>query len=1004
MKFKPYHKSLDDLHIGTLKPRAYFIPYDNLEDALSGNRNNSYYLTNLCGDDWNFKFFDSFEDLTEEYLEAEFDCSELPTVEVPGCIQLYKDLHHDTPLYSNLLYPFPTDPPHVPEDNPCSVFTKTFYASDEMLERDSIITFEGVASCFYLLINGEFVGYSQVSHCTSEFDISSYLKEGENRITVVVVKWCDGSYLEDQDYFRLSGIFREVYILSRSKSRLEDVFIRQSINEDFSAATLKIECEIKGDAPVLYGLASPKGDVIATSESSESCFEIEIQNPVLWNDETPYVYTLFLTVEDEIIPFQIALREVKIQDKKLLVNGKAVKLRGINRHDSTVNGYVVRVEDMKTDLLLLKRANVNCIRTSHYPNDPRFLDLCEALGFYIVDEADIETHGMGFNTESDWDWTRWSLLSTIDEWEAAYIDRAARLFERDKNHGCVIMWSLGNESGCGKNHRAMRKYIKSRDNNAIVHYENSHLEFKAVPQGECFKDISDVESRMYANVDYIDSYCNNPEYTKPFYMCEYVCSMSTGDVYDYWELVDKYENFCGGCIWEFSDHAVNIPDKDGTPRYLYGGDFGEFPNNGICCIDGLVFPDRTPRPGYYDMKKVYEPFRGSYKNGTLTVKNMRYFTELSDISLKWKVESNGKELFSGVIESLDIAPQCEKSFTLFNENDFIFFGDTFLTASLVLKNDTVFAQSGYEMGFLQFELESRPSTEDVDTFPVHTEETHRYINIACGDTQYIFDKPYGRINSIKKNGTEILEKPSYFKMWKAPNYNRGSVDAWYANHLHHVKQTTYETALISQNEETVVIESKIALGGAGNPPILKGTVTYIFKNDSSVDISIKGDIRENAPILPRLGIELLLKEENENITYFGLGETETYPDRFKAARFGEYTLTVTDNFVHYIRPQENSSHFKTRRVLLGQKGGTGLFVTGDSSTKDFSFNASHYTAEQLTRVAHDFELQKEPFTVFNLDGRFNSISENPQLDNDTNNRLFDEKHIEFGFNIKPVNM
>ena len=1004
MKFKPYHKSLDNLHVGTLKPRAYFIPYDNLEDALSGDRNRSYYLTNLCGDDWRFKFFDSFEDLTDEYLTAEFDGSALPEVEVPGCIQLYKNIHHDTPLYSNLLYPFPTDPPHVPEDNPCSVFIKEFDVSEEMLDRDNIITFEGVSSCFYLLINGEFAGYSQVSHCTSEFDISKYLKPGTNRITVVVVKWCDGSYLEDQDYFRLSGIFREVYILSRNKSRLEDVFIRQSFNGDYSEATLKIECEIRGNSPVLYGLASPKGDVIANGESENPVFEIQIKEPLMWNDETPYIYTLFLTVEDEIIPFQIALKEVKILDKKFLINNKAVKLRGINRHDSTLNGYVVTVDDMKKDLLLLKRANVNCIRTSHYPNDPRFLDLCEALGFYIVDEADIETHGMGFNTNADWDWTRWSLLSTVDEWEAAYVDRAQRLFERDKNHGCVIMWSLGNESGCGKNHRAMRKYIKSRDVNAVVHYENSHLEFKAVPEGECFKDISDVESRMYASVPYIDAYCKNEEHTKPFYMCEYVCSMSTGDVYDYWELVDKYENFCGGCIWEFSDHAVNMPDENGNPRYLYGGDFGEFPNDGICCIDGLVFPDRTLRPGYFDMKKVYEQFRGTYEKGVLTVKNVRYFTPLSDYAIEWKAECDGKVILSGVIEELDIAPQREKSYTLFDESELELYGDAFLTASVVLKNDTVFAEKGYETGFLQFELESKKAEKSTDVFPLTLTETHRYLNISCGETEYILDKPYGRINSIKKRGTELLEKPSCFKMWKAPNYNRGSVDAWYANHLHHVKQTTYETDIVSQSGEEIIIESKIALGGAGNPPILKGTVTFRFKNDGSFDISLNGDIRENAPVLPRLGIELLLKEENEDITYFGLGETETYPDRFKAARFGEYTLTVTENFVHYIRPQENSSHFKTRRVLLGKKGGAGLFVTGDGNTKDFSFNASHYTAEQLTEVAHDFQLKKEPYTVFNLDGRFNAISENSDLDNEENNRLFDEKHVEFGFNIKPVNI
>ncbi len=1003
MKFKPFHKSLETLHHGTEKPRAYFIPYDSLDDALSGNRNTSYYLTNLCGDDWSFKFFDSFEDLEDKYLDADYDYSELPLVEVPGCIQLYKNLHHDTPLYSNLLYPFPTDPPHVPEENPCSVFIKEFELSDDLLQRENIITFEGVSSCFYLLVNGEFAGYSQISHSTSEFNISKHLHSGKNRLTVVVVKWCDGSYLEDQDYFRFSGIFREVYILSRSKTHLKDIYIRQSFNEDYSDATLSIECDLQGESEILYGLASPKGDLIANGESNTTSFNIEIENPYMWNDETPYVYHLFITVDDEIIPFQIALKEAKIVDKKLLINNKAVKLRGINRHDSTLNGYVVTVDDMKKDLLLLKRANVNCIRTSHYPNDPRFYDLAEALGFYFVNEADIETHGMGFNTDADWDWTRWSLLSEIPEWKEAYVDRAEHLFERDKNHGCIVMWSLGNESGCGKNHRAMREFIKSRDEKAIVHYENAHLEFKAVPEGECFKDISDVESRMYANVDYIDKYLNNPENPKPFYMCEYVCSMTTGDVYDYWELVDKYDNFCGGCIWELCDHAVNIPAEDGSPRYLYGGDFGEFPNNTTCCLDGLVFPDRSLRPGYFDMKKVYEQFRGSYKDGKLTVKSVRYFTDLSDYKLIWKIESNGKEVLSGEIESLDIAPQTEKEFKLFNEADYTFIGDTFLTASVVLKNETVYAESGYETGFLQFELKSEKAVSAVEEKPLIINEEHRYITVKCGDTEYVFDKPYGRISSIKKLGNEILEKPVKFKMWRPPTIN-GGADKWYFNHLHHVNQTTYESIVEAKAEKELVIKTKMALGGPGNPPILKGTLTHSFKNDGSVDIRLQGDIRENAPILPRLGLEFILIKDFESINYFGLGETETYPDRYKAARFGEYSLNVSDNFVHYIYPQENSSHFKTRRATVGKPNGIGLFVNSTDATKDFSFNASHYSAEQITEAKHDFELKEEPYTIVNVDARFNAIGENSVLDNDINNRLFDEKTVDFTFNIKPVKM
>ncbi len=992
MKLPEYHKNLEVLHYGTLKPRAYFIPYDSLQTALSGDRNNSPYFLNLCGD-WKYKYFPSFAEIDCEFYTNDFDFSLLPDVKVPCNTQLLKDVEHDAPLYSNLYYPFPTDPPHVPDENPCYVFSREFEITDT--EKDSILTFEGVASCFYLWINGEFVGYSQISHSTSEFDISKFVKNGTNRITVLVVKWCDGSYLEDQDFFRLSGIFREVYILLRSKIRLEDVQIKQLFSDDCGKATLDINCTLTDKTEISYGLISPAGYVVGNGESEKAHFSVEIDSPMMWNDEKPHIYTLFLTIDDEIIPFSIALCKKEIKDKKFLINGKAAKLKGINRHDSTENGYVVTVDDMKRDLLLMKRANVNCIRTSHYPNDPRFVELAQALGFYLVDEADIETHGMGWNTDADWDWFRWSMLSTIDEWEAAYVDRAEHLYERDKNFGAVIMWSLGNESGCGKNHRAMRKFIKSRDKNAIVHYENAHLEFKAVPEGENFADISDVESRMYSGYNYTESYLKNEEYTKPFYWCEYVCSVTTGDVHEYWKLVDKYENHCGGCIWEWTDHAVCIPDENGKKRYYYGGDFGDYPNNTICCIDGLVFPDRSLRPGYFDMKKVYEPFRGEYKNGTLTIKNMRYFTPLSDFYAEWKVESDSIKILDGKIDSLDIEPQTEKEFFLAGIDEFNFTGDTFLTVSIKQKTDTLWAENGYEVGFLQFELEAVKAEVAKKENELYFTENDRFITINCGEKEYIFDKPYGRITSIKKNNEEILAKPWQFKIWRAPSYNGGSKDAWYANNLHHVKQKTYSAQITKASGSEVEITTKIALGGPANPPVIKAAAVYTFKNDGTFTLGFTGDIKKEAPVLPRLGVEILLNEKFENIKYFGLGETETYPDRYQSARFGEYELTVTENFVHYIRPQENSSHFKTKRASLSD-GITSFNVCG-FGTPDFSFNASHYSAEQLTEVKHDFELKKEPYTIVNVDARFNAISENSEFDNDETNRLFDEKHVEFGF-------
>lgn len=1005
MLFPAFHKQLQTLHIGAKKPASYFIPFSSVEDALTGDREKSDRFTSLCGD-WKICPFDSFEEIDRLFFSCGFPVAGLDTVTVPGNIQIYDRCKYDKPLYSNLMYPFPTDPPHVPDRNPAWALLKDFDLSESESAETHEIIFEGVASCFYLWINGHFVGYSEVSHARTVFDITRFTRAGKNRVSVLVVKWCPGSYLEDQDFFRLSGIFREVYLLKRDRIHADDVEIKQYVDEDLNSAEIKVKCDINGVTDVSYGFVSPDGTVIKSGTESAHHFSFTVALPQLWNDETPYVYTLFVTVGDEVIPFQVALRRIEIKDKKLLINGKALKLRGINRHDSTEQGYVVSLDRMKEDLLLLKRANVNHIRTSHYPNDPRFVDLCEALGFYLTDEADLETHGMGYNTVSDWDWTRWSCLSNSPDWKNAYVDRAALLYERDKNHGCVIMWSLGNESGCGVNHRAMAEYIRARDERNLVHYENAHLEFKAVPDGENFSDISDVESRMYAGVGYIADYLKDEAHTKPFYMCEYVCSMSTGDVYDFWKLVDENDNFCGGCIWEFTDHALNFPASDGSPRYYYGGDFGDFPNDGICCIDGLVFPDRTPRPGYYDMKKVYEQVRGKYENGTVTVRNVRYFTALRDIDIMWNIKSDGKEILSGCISSPDIAPQSEMSFVLFDGNAISLGKNSFLTLSFVQNGDTPWAGKGYETAFLQFELTDGTAEKtgcaaanDTENTCVSVKEGDRLVSVFAGNTEYVFDKSYGCIKSLKINGTEMFAEPSAFAIWHAPTYNRGSVDGWYKNHFHRVSQKTY-SAKISRSDGLVIADTEIAIGGPANPPVVKAHVKYTFTPDGSVTVEASGTVRENVPVLPRLGLKLTLNEENESIEYFGLGETETYPDRYKAARFDEYKTTVTDNFVHYIRPQENSSHYKTRRAKVGNPDGEALAFT-PFGMKDFSFNASHCSAEQITEVKHDFELKNEHKTIVNLDWRFNAISENSELNNSENKRLLSDKTFNFGFVISP---
>ena len=993
MFFQGFHKSLDTLHFGMQKPRAYYIPFADRESALNGIRENSELFTLLSGT-WKFKFFKSFEDLSEDVLSAEID--DFDDITVPRCWQTYTDRDYDKPLYSNLEYPFPTDPPHVPDENPCGVYYRDIDIKKE--DKKYYLNFEGVSSCFYLFVNGVFTGYSQVSHSTSEFDITDKLTDGSNRICVIVVKWCDGTYLEDQDFFRLSGIFRDVYLLCRNSSHAEDITVRSELDE--SLTECKIELTAENAVGASYELTDRDGKVIK-SGSFDNSTVIELSEPILWNSEQPYLYTLLIFHAGEVIPFRLGIKKVEIKDKKLLINGKREILRGVNRHDSNpFTGYYVSVEDMKRDIFLIKKANGNTVRTSHYPNDPRFYELCSEYGIYTVDEADLETHGMGYEVEGEWDWTRWSSLSTIPEWKEAYVDRARLLYERDKNSPCVIMWSLGNESGVGVNHRAMAQYIRERDRNAVIHYENSHKEFPAVPEGENFSDISDVESRMYAGVGYIENYLNDPENHKPFFMCEYVCSMSTGDVYDYFKFADDYENFSGGCIWEFCDHAIGVKDADGNVRYYYGGDFGEQPNSGICCIDGLVYPDRRPRPGYYDMKKVYEPFKGSFEDGILTVINRRTYTSLDDLCAEWTVTSNGKILKSGTLDSLSIAPKACEKYELFGKDEFKERENCFLTVSFKQKAPSPWAEKGYEVGFLQFELgvfgAELPKTS---ADKIVAEETERYLSLSASGTSVVFDKKYGKLCSFRKNGEDIISDCVEFDIWRAPNYNGGSKGRWFLERFDRIKQKTYSCRVAENDGEKAVIETEASLGAHSSPPVIRMTVVWTFLCDGSLTVSCKGKVRENAPLLPHLGIKLIMPKDFENVGYFGIGDRETYPDRHKAFRYGLYETTATDMYEHYIRPQECGNRFGVRYACIQKANGTGLAFSADG--KDFCFKALHYEAADLIISAHDFELPNTDKTVLSIDWKVNAISENSELDVPKYSRNLGDKSFDFSFRLVP---
>ena len=984
-EIRRYHEIPGALHIGCEEPCAYFIPFET-EEKSSGGREKSAYFTSLCGE-WNFAFFENAArlDIEKDGFSSSVVCNDKITV--PGNWQLCYGRGYDPPNYINQDYPYPVDPPHIPDVVPCGFYRKT----TDFSKKDSkkyFINFEGVSSCFYLWVNGVFAAYSQVSHATATVDITDYLRNGENTFEVLVVKHCDGSYFEDQDFFRLSGIFREVYITERDEKHVRDIDLDITVAEDLSSATLK--GEIKGVDSFEYKLVSPDGQ---TAFAGENELGISLENPLLWNYETPFLYTLYIRSGSEYISLPVGFRRFEIKNSAVMLNGEKVKAKGINRHDSNPEtGYWVTPGQMLAELYSLKRANVNTIRTSHYPNDPRFPEMCDRLGFMVVDEADLETHGMGYNF-GDWYWDYWAHLTDAPEYADACVDRAKLLYERDKNHACVVMWSLGNESGCGENHRKMAQYIRSRRKDAVIHYENARLEYQE-RRGKDFTDISDVESRMYAEIDYLREYLADDNLKKPFFYCEYVDSMSTGEIAKHWQGFENNDKYFGGCVWEYCDHAVNTGTKE-NPKYRYGGDFGDYPNDGICCLDGLVYPDRSERPGYFDMKKVYQPFEITYENGKITVFNKRFFMDFSDLYIVWAVEKNGKTAFEGRIENPCIAPRGTALFTLFEnyEPDCL----TTLNVYVRQKNKTEWAPEDYETGFEQFILcdkavEYTPAAEN----PVSFTETRTGITVACGKVVYSFDRVTGRISQIETDGRKILSKPLSFNVIRAATYNtKHYLETWARARFEHINQKTY-SATVEKCGENVVVVSQISLASPAMPPALRAVVTYTFMADGSVAVATDAKVTHNAPPLPRFGLEFVLPASFSQVEYLGYGPKESYAGRHGAARLSLYETTPADDYEHYIKPQECSSHYSTRFARVSD-GSAGLEFYAE---KPFCFKAIPYDDSTIHNTLHDDELPEPGNTFVNLDYKIHSSvtgkpGEHPE-------RVFDEKEFSFAVRIVPV--
>ncbi len=984
-----YHQSTETLHVGCEKPRAYFVPFPCGCASKNAERGESTFFKSLCGE-WNFKFFKSVNDVCDLSTEGS------DKLTVPMSWQMALGRGYDVPNYTNVNYPIPYDPPFVPDENPCGLYSRKFTVPAAMAGKKIYLNFEGVDSAFYVWVNDEFAAYSQVSHMTSEIDITSLVHAGENEIKVLVLKWSDGTYLEDQDMWRMSGIFREVYLLFRDETHIRDIFVHCDLDDSFTDADFTVDIDVTGKATVEWTLDCPCGETISSGkcdvDESGKIVVPTVKNAKLWSDEEPNLYNLTLHCGNEYITLPIGARRVEIKDGCVVINGKKVKAKGVNRHDSHhLLGHATPVEHMVRDIMIMKAHNVNMVRTSHYPNDPRFTALCDKYGIYVCDETDLETHGA----------RPWYALSRSPEWEGEYVDRVQRMVERDKNHPCVIFWSLGNESGWGQNHVAMHTWIKSRDTSRIVHYEGANYDYN---DGKYLRDVTDIESRMYPSPTWCDNYCKDAERDEPLFLCEYSHAMGNGpgDLRDYWEVIEANDNFFGGCVWEFIDHSVAIGDKYGDPSFTYGGDFGDHPNDGNFCVDGLVYPDRRVHTGLEELKQAIMPVAvREVKPGTVAIKSRRYFKSLSDISMAWTVKVDGKAVKSGVHPNLDIAPEAEEVFEIVPENELPACGTVTLDLSFRQNKPTEWADVGYEVGFAQFIYERAEKIKAAPAlYPVELCENREEYTVTVGETVYKISKFSGMITDICDNGEHLITKPVVPQIWRAPTDNDRNVQwDWRNSSIHNAKVKCYSTEVVKADENEAVILSKISLAAAPNEVVLRADVTYTVKYGMGIKIAcdVKWNIQKKH--YPRFGMRLTMPEGAEQMRYFGYGPNESYVDKRLASKLGEYKSTVTENYEPYVFPQENSSHWGCRWADVHTVAGHGFLFT---SCEPFSFNASHFSPEQLTETRHHYELKREPETTVMLDMRMDGIGSNscgPEL---AEKYRFNETEFSSSVTIKPV--
>ncbi len=1032
-------------------PRARFIPYRTEEAALNGAKALSGFFNEekgraiLLSGEWDFYFFDNTSEASKAFEDDFQGDSEkyLPDrIPVPSSWQMYG---YGIPQYVNVIYPIPLDPPHVPFENHVGVYRRDFELPENFAVDEIDLCFNGVDAYFFVYVNGEYVGASQGSRLPSDFDITAFVHAGKNDIIVAVCQYAWSTYLEDQDCYRLSGIFRDVYLLARPKNHLEDLTVKTDLKsvtvEGFISSNDSSEYEFKGNEPdsVLLSIFDETHSKISekhvfTDKSGRFYAKFDIDEPHLWTAETPYLYTVTIDICGEHIAQNVGLRTVAVGPLgELLINGSPVKIKGVNRHDTHPDlGHAVTFSDTEAELKMMKRFNINAIRTSHYPNDPRFYDLCDKYGFYVIAETDLETHGTDYYRDENGN-SDPNVLTDDPAWEKAYVDRMERMVSHYKNHPCIIIWSLGNESFYGRNHRKMIDYVRKTDDSRLLHYE-----------GAAYAEELDIFSRMYPNYAFMKEYCERslddfkkglP--SKPLFLCEYSHAMGNGpgDIGQYWDMIYKYPNAMGGCIWEWADHSVRTVDtengpatwlsrktlsfknparknidldtsKDSRPYFSYGGRFGDVPNDGNFCVDGLVNPDRIPSTGLLEYKEIICPVRVTQSSGDpleFSILNTYDFLPLKDILIKYTVSDMRKVYFEGAFIS-DIGPHRSESFRPDLAIPDAFEGDLTIDFEFSGLKCLTFADKGHVFGHRQFILAHRDATvRNISSasckLAVH-EQKGDLISIKGKAFEYVFDLKKGMPCSMKYKGKELLEKTPDFTVWRAPTDNdRNIKNTWTGYGLDKSSSRCTCSKIVEKNEKCVKISADHVIFNEKGDNLIKYQTVWEVLETGEIKVSVCADVSEKCCDLPRFGLEIVMPEGFENVEYYGLGPLNSYIDMHAFCRLGLFDSTVTDQFTHYIKPQENGNHILTRFAFVSSSRGIGLLVKG---APDFSFSALHYTPLDIYSAPMDHLLKDRSEAIVHIDYKTAGIGSNscgPAIDR---RFAFCEKAFSYSFFLMPV--